>query len=468
MIRVDDLSLVEMASLIRHSTLTSETITRHYLQALKERNPAVNAVIQKHTDEAILAQAREADAAVSRGQSLGPLHGVPITIKDVLHVEGYRLSRGLTEFLGDASQKDATAVARLRAAGAIIIGLTNVPELCMAFETDNLVYGLTRNPHDLNRSAGGSSGGEGAAIAAGISPAGLASDASGSVRVPAHFNGVCGFKLTQGRVPLTGQFPRERSGLFHHTSSFGVMGRYVADVEVMGRLIAGPDGHDPDTVDVPWQGLDKPLDQLRVAFLYETSRVSPSPAVARTLDTVRELTGKIVASISDEQPPMLEESCDVLWRLFITGGDSARGWKQLFSDIGKKSFTPALNTLVAMSEEVECSIDQVKLDWNNLDRMRYQLAAFFRTHDLLITPVHPTVAFEHGRSMDDRHQYDYVFPFSLSGSPVLVIRAGVDEASGLPIGIQIVAPHWQEARLIEFGKRLEAALPKWQAVIPAQ
>lgn len=468
MIRVDDLSLVEMASLIRHSTLTSEAITRHYLQALKERNPAVNAVIQKHTDEAILAQAREADAAVSRGQSLGPLHGVPITIKDVLHVEGYRLSRGLTEFLGDASQKDATAVARLRAAGAIIIGLTNVPELCMAFETDNLVYGLTRNPHDLNRSAGGSSGGEGAAIAAGISPAGLASDASGSVRVPAHFNGVCGFKLTQGRVPLTGQFPRERSGLFHHTSSFGVMGRYVADVEVMGRLIAGPDGHDPDTVDVPWQGLDKPLDQLRVAFLYETSRVSPSPAVAHTLDTVRELTGKIVASISDEQPPMLEESCDVLWRLFITGGDSARGWKQLFSDIGKKSFTPALNTLVAMSEEVECSIDQVKLDWNNLDRMRYQLAAFFRTHDLLITPVHPTVAFEHGHSLNDRHQYGYVFPFSLSGSPVLVIRAGVDEASGLPIGIQIVAPNWQEARLIEFGKRLEAALPKWQAVIPAQ
>lgn len=468
MIRVDDLSLVEMASLIRHSTLTSEAITRHYLQALHERNPAINAVIQKHTDEAILAQAREADAAVSRGQPLGPLHGVPITIKDVLHVEGYRLSRGLTEFLGHTSQNDATAVARLRAAGAIIIGLTNVPELCMAFETDNFVYGLTRNPHDLNRSAGGSSGGEGAAIAAGISPAGLASDASGSVRIPAHFNGVCGFKLTQGRVPLTGQFPRERSGLFHHTSSFGVMGRYVADVEVMGRLIAGPDGHDPDTVDVPWQGPDKPLDQLRVAFLYETSRVSPSPAVTRTLDTVRELTGKIVASLSDEQPPMLEESCDVLWRLFITGGDSARGWKQLFSDIGKKSFTPALNSLLARSEEIECSIDQVKLDWNNLDRMRYQLAAFFRTHDLLITPVHPTVAFEHGRSMDDRHQYDYVFPFSLSGSPVLVIRAGVDEASGLPIGIQIVAPHWQEARLIEFGKRLEAALPKWQAVIPAQ
>jgi amidase len=466
MIRVDELSLTEMALLIRQSSLTSEAITRHYLQTLAERNPAINAVIQKRTDEAILAQAREADIAVSRGQTLGPLHGVPITIKDVLHVKGYRLSRGLGEFLGDTSQDDATAVARLRAAGAIIIGLTNVPELCMAFETDNLIYGLTRNPHNLNHSAGGSSGGEAAAIAAGISPAGLASDACGSVRIPAHFNGVCGFKLTQGRVPLTGQFPRERAGLFHHTSSFGVMGRYVADVEVLGRLITGPDGHDPDTVDVPWPGADKPLDQLRVAFVYETARVSPSPAVARTLDRVRELTRTIVASVSDEQPPMLEESCEVLWRLFITGGDSARGWKQLFSDIGKRSFTPALKGLVTMSEEVECSIDQVKSDWNNLDRMRYQLAAFFRSHDLLITPVHPEVAFEHGRSLDDRHQYGYVFPFSLSGSPALVIRAGIDQASGLPIGIQIVAPHWQEGRLIEFGKRLEAALPKWQAVIP--
>ncbi|WP_241094281.1 amidase family protein, partial [Pseudomonas viridiflava] len=125
-----------------------------------------------------------------------------------------------------------------------ILGITNVPELCMAFETENLLYGRTLNPHDSSRTAGGSSGGEAAAIAAGLSPAGLASDACGSVRIPAHFNGICGLKLTQGRVPLSGQYPNERSGLFHMTSAFGVMGRYVDDLRVLGKLISGADQKD--------------------------------------------------------------------------------------------------------------------------------------------------------------------------------------------------------------------------------
>ncbi len=174
------LTLREMAGLLRRGVLTSVNLLEFYLQRIAERNPQINALIQLESADELRRQAREADEMARIGNIRGPLHGIPMTIKDVCHVRGFRMSRGLEELLGAASQEDATVVARLREAGAIILGITNVPELCMAFETDNLLYGRTLNPCDPQRSAGGSSGGEAAAIAAGCSPAGLASDACGS------------------------------------------------------------------------------------------------------------------------------------------------------------------------------------------------------------------------------------------------------------------------------------------------
>lgn len=200
---IDRMSLARQAECVRTGVLSSVDLVNHYLAAIRQFNPAINAIIQMPDEAELLRQAAEADADVVRGKPLGPLHGVPITLKDVLHVRGFRLSRGVEQFLGGVSEQDATTVRRLREAGAIFFGLTNVPELCMSFETDNLIYGRTNNPHDVRRTPGGSSGGEAAAIAAGLSPAGLASDAGGSVRLPAHFSGICGLKLTQGRVPLT-------------------------------------------------------------------------------------------------------------------------------------------------------------------------------------------------------------------------------------------------------------------------
>ncbi|MDO7910067.1 amidase [Pseudomonas monteilii] len=466
---IDRMSLARQAECVRTGVLSSVDLVNHYLTAIRQFNPAINAIIQMPDEAELLRQAAEADADVVRGKPLGPLHGVPITLKDVLHVRGFRLSRGVSQFLGGVSEQDATAVRRLREAGALFLGLTNVPELCMSFETDNLIYGRTNNPHDVQRTPGGSSGGEAAAIAAGLSPAGLASDAGGSVRLPAHFSGICGLKLTQGRVPLTGQFPRERAGLFHHTSSFGVMGRYVSDVETLGRLIAGPDGHDPDTVAAPWDDAGQPCDlqQLRVAFTYETARVAPSASVRRVLDQVREHATHLVGETLLATPPRLEDANELMWRLFITGNDGGAGWRQLLDGIGKRRSTPQLEGLVRMSEEVRPTVLEVKQDWTDMDQFRYQLAAFFRAHDLLITPVHPDVAFAHGQSLLDRQAYGYVFPFSLSGSPALVMNAGHDPVTGLPIGIQIVAPHWQEHRLLSFARALEARLPAWTPARPS-
>ncbi|MFJ2683811.1 amidase [Pseudomonas sp. NPDC087342] len=461
----DTLTLREMAGLLRRGVLTSVSLLEFYLQRIAERNPQINALIQLESADELRRQAREADEMARIGNIRGPLHGIPMTIKDVCHVRGFRMSRGLEELLGAASQEDATVVARLREAGAIILGITNVPELCMAFETDNLLYGRTLNPCDPQRSAGGSSGGEAAAIAAGCSPAGLASDACGSVRIPAHFNGICGLKLTQGRVPLTGQFPNDRSGLFHLTSAFGVMGRYVDDLALLGQLISGADGHDPDTVDVPFND-SKPLSELRVALSWESARTEVSPAVKQVLQQVEACLGSVVADVTSTTPPMLDDASDVLWRVFITGADAGRSWKKLFASMNKQTYTPATSELIRLSEEVELSVDEMKRDWIMIDTFRYQLAKFFNQHDLFICPVFPDVAFAHGESLLDRDRYAFVFPFSLSGSPAVVIRAGHDPVSGMPIGIQIIGPHWQEERLLAVANFLEREMTRWSPVNP--
>ncbi|KPN93048.1 amidase [Pseudomonas nunensis] len=465
MFNPDTLTLREMAGLLRRGVLTSVSLLEFYLQRIAERNPQINALIQLESADELRRQAREADEMARIGNIRGPLHGIPMTIKDVCHVRGFRMSRGLEELLGEASQQDATVVARLREAGAIILGITNVPELCMAFETDNLLYGRTLNPCDPQRSAGGSSGGEAAAIAAGCSPAGLASDACGSVRIPAHFNGICGLKLTQGRVPLTGQFPNDRSGLFHLTSAFGVMGRYVDDLALLGQLISGADGHDPDTVDVPFND-SKPLSELRVALSWESARTEVSPAVKQVLQQVEACLGSVVADVTSTTPPMLDDASDVLWRVFITGADAGRSWKKLFASMNKQTYTPATSELIRLSEEVELSVDEMKRDWIMIDTFRYQLAKFFNQHDLFICPVFPDVAFAHGESLLDRDRYAFVFPFSLSGSPAVVIRAGHDPVSGMPIGIQIIGPHWQEERLLAVANFLEREMTRWSPVIP--
>lgn len=461
----DTLTLREMAGLLRRGVLTSVSLLEFYLQRIAERNPQINALIQLESADELRRQAREADEMARIGNIRGPLHGIPMTIKDVCHVRGFRMSRGLEELLGAASQEDATVVARLREAGAIILGITNVPELCMAFETENLLYGRTLNPCDPQRSAGGSSGGEAAAIAAGCSPAGLASDACGSVRIPAHFNGICGLKLTQGRVPLTGQFPNDRSGLFHLTSAFGVMGRYVDDLTLLGQLISGADGHDPDTVDVPFND-SKPLAELRVALSWESARTEVSPALKQVLQQVEACLGSVVADVTSTTPPMLDEASDVLWRVFITGADAGRSWKKLFASMNKQTYTPATSELIRLSEEVELSVDEMKRDWIMIDTFRYQLAQFFNQHDLFICPVFPDVAFAHGESLLDRDSYAFVFPFSLSGSPAVVIRAGHDPVSGMPIGIQIIGPHWQEKRLLAVANFLEREMTRWSPVNP--
>lgn len=460
----DALSIAQMARAIREGDVTSRQLVEFYLRRIAERNGSINAIVQPADPARLLEQAQAADRMVAAGEALGPLHGVPITIKDVCHVEGFKMSCGMPEWHGAPSPADATVVRRLREAGALILGITNVPELCMSFETENFLYGRTLNPFDLSRSPGGSSGGEAAGIAAGCSPAGLGSDAGGSLRIPAHFNGVCGFKLTQGRVPLTGQYPVERTGLIHMTSAYGVMGRYVDDIKLLGQLIAGGDGHDPDTVDVPFED-DLPLAQARVALFHELSGVTVRASVRDALQRVAGLLEPRVRQVSQVAPPGMEQACDSLWNIFLSGGDAARAWDKFLPSLGRDKFSACLEGLVQASRETELSVDQFKVDLAYINTFRRGLSSFFRSHDVLICPVFPDVAFKPGESLDGRSRYGYVFPFSLSGSPVVVLPVGLDSELGLPIGLQIIGPHWKEHRILALAALLERQLERWQPAI---
>ena len=257
------LSAVSMAEQIRRKELSPIELVEAHLQRIEQLNPKLNAFVDVDAAGA-RRQAQTAERAVMQGSALGPLHGVPLSIKSSIDVSGMRCESGTKLREGHIAEKDAPLVTRLRQAGAIILGVTNAPELLMAWETDNLLYGRTNSPWDLSRTPGGSSGGEAAAIASGCSAGGVGSDGGGSIRVPAHFSGICGLKPTPGRIPATGHFPQS-AGPFALIGVVGPLARTVADLKVLFEAMQGPDDGDPSAAPVPvrWPG-EADLRELRI------------------------------------------------------------------------------------------------------------------------------------------------------------------------------------------------------------
>src|SRR5271166_1417407 len=278
------LSAREIAAQIRSKEISPVEVARAHLDRIERLNPKLNAFVD-YRPEAVLAQAREAEKAILRTKKddLGPLHGVPLSVKSSIDVAGHRSEAGTRLRAGYIASEDAPLVARLRAAGAVILGVTNTPELLMAWETDNLLYGRTNNPWDLSRTAGGSSGGEAAAIAAGLSAGGVGSDGGGSIRVPAHFCGICGLKPTPGRIPATGHFPAS-AGPFALLGVVGPMARTVADLKLLFEVMQGPDDGDPSAAPVPirWPVPDE-LKSLRIGYFEDDGR---TPVTAETRQAV--------------------------------------------------------------------------------------------------------------------------------------------------------------------------------------
>src|SRR5438445_1099038 len=315
------LSATSMAEQIRQKKLSPVELVEAHLAKIARLNPQLNAFVQVDADTA-LRQARVAEHSVTQGQSLGPLHGVPLSIKSSINVGGgLRCEAGTKLRAGCVPSPDAPLVARLRKAGAIILGVTNTPELLMAWETDNLLYGRTNNPWDLSRTPGGSSGGEAAAIASGCSAGGVGSDSGGSIRVPAHFCGICGLKPTPGRIPATGHYPNS-VGPFALIGVVGPMARTVADLQILFETMAGADDGDPCAAPVPLRKIPpEELKRIRIGYFEDDGR---TPVTAETRSAVHKAAEGLERArfqVVPFRPSGLEAARQLWWKFFgIAGG----------------------------------------------------------------------------------------------------------------------------------------------------
>src|SRR5215471_1433310 len=331
------LSGTAQARLIREGAVSSEVLVSAHLARIDEINPRLHAVVEVLREPALQA-AHAADAVRARGGELGPLHGVPFSVKDSIEVAGTVCSAGTLGYRNaPPSKRDATLVARLRASGAIPIARTNLPDLLFAFESDNLIHGRTNNPYDLDRTSGGSSGGEAALIAACGSPFGLGSDAAGSVRLPAHFCGIASIKPTSGRLPRTGHVP-PGGGWIETLWQIGPMARHVEDLDALMPILIGPDGMDHTVVPAPYHANGEPK---RVAFFCDNGIAVPTRETVETVRAAARALADAGMIVEECRPPGIEQSYDLEMKLI--GADGGDGLREFLRSIGSTRTHPLLD-----------------------------------------------------------------------------------------------------------------------------
>ena len=438
-----------LAGAIREGRVSSVEVVDACLARIDAVNPALNAVVQLRADEA-LADARRADEAVARGELVGPLHGVPMTIKDSLDTAGMITTGGSTGRASFVPERDATVVRRVKNAGAILLGKTNTPELTLSYETDNLVYGRTNNPWDLMRTPGGSSGGAAAIVACGGAAFDIGSDYGGSIRLPAHFNGIAGIKPTHGRVPRTGHiFPF--GGTHDWFQQIGPFGRYVDDLVLLLPILAGPDNVDPAIVPMPLgepRGVD--LSILRVGFHVDNGIRTPTPETQAIVRAAADVMIDVGARVDESRPEGIEESFDIGFRVF--GADGRAAVRRLLRRAG--------TTEAAIATEGP-ALSAVDLDQflESLYDLRSRMHGYLEEHDVILSPVNAKPAIFHGTT--DFPDYSYTVTYNATGWPGVVVRGGTSP-EGLPIGVQVVSAPAREDIALAVAVHLEEALGGFQ------
>jgi len=450
-------SATKMAEAIRRKQVSSSELVEAHLRRIAEVNPALNAVVYSLTEQA-REQAGAADAALTRNDEVGPLHGVPTTIKEAWECVGVPCTGGTLGRKGYIGSRDSTVVARLRAAGAIPLGMTNTPELSMAFESDNLVYGRTNNPYDLSRTPGGSGGGGAAIIAAGGAPWEVGADLGGSIRLPAHFSGIAGIKPTVGRVPMTGYFP-PAFGFVQMFASAGPMARHVEDLDLTLRLLSGPDGIDTACAPVP---LGDPgvvnLRKLRVAFHTDNGIVPASAGTAQTVRDAAKALNDAGARVDEARPAGIEQSYEIFLATFAADGGA--GLRHLLDGCGTHELSVLLQALFALIGSGYPPAEFGRL-LARVSMWRARMLSFLHDYDVILAPVNAFPALKHGGSIEALPAFSYTAAYNLTGWPGAVVRCGTS-AEGLPIGVQAVAHPWREDVALAVVAHLETVFGGWQ------
>ena len=442
--------------MVRERAISPVELVEAHLRQIETHNPRLNAFVTVRAEEA-LAAARHAETAVQRGEVLGLLHGVPITVKDSFDMAGLPTLCGSRFRSGHRAAADATAVARLRGAGAIILGKTNTPELLFHYESDNFITGRTNNPWDVERTAGGSSGGEAAAIAAYCSAGGIGSDGGGSIRIPAHFCGIAGLKPTPGRVPGTGHFP----AIGHPGGLLGVAGpmaRSARDVQLLFAALAGYDSQDPFSAPLPLRVPD--THGLRVGVWRQFYDVPVQASIHAAVDKASQSLIDLGIPSEPFEPAGLERAPNVWW--FFFGQLPAPSLRELIEGRRQDAHWTVTEFLDQALQERPPDVNDLLKNLAVRDRMRAHLLKQMERFPVLLMPVCGITAFPHrARSWPTAGKsiglFQAMMPstfVNLLGLPAMVIPFGMSD-DGLPVGIQLVGRPFEEELLIDLAVRLE-------------
>jgi len=471
------LTASELAAAIRLRRVSASEVLEMHLARIAKHNPALNAICTLDESGA-RGRAREADAALARGELWGPLHGVPMTIKDALETAGLRTTGGYPPLASHVPKKDATAVARLRAAGAVLMGKTNVPPLSADGRADNPIFGRTNNPWNLERTPGGSTGGGAAAVAAGLSAFDVGSDLAASVRMPAHWCGLFGLKPTEGRVPNTGHIP-EVPGMPHalrHMNVLGPLARSVDDLAVILKVIAGPDDSDWETAPASsMEAPERPLASVRFAWTTQFGSETPSRETITAITALAKKLNDLKCEVAQRTPSGFD--FDLAWETWgevviaervVTQGEAARERVEIL----RKSLGD-LPVARGAAKGARASVTDYMQSLTNRDRLISALERFFDDYDAWLCPVSYGPALGHvpfGAPVDvDDRKVPYFLAttaftnvFNLTGHPVVVLPL-TRSKDGLPIGVQVVGRRWSEPALLALAKNLSLVTGPFRA-----
>ncbi len=468
---LDFVPALTAARAIRRGDVSSVELTKRILDRISQYNSKINAIVTL-TPDAALARARAADEARGRGEWWGPFHGVPCTVKDTFATAGVRTTAGATRLSTHVPTKDAVVVERLRDAGAVIVGKTNVPELASDWQSYNAVFGVTNNPWDVSRTPGGSSGGEAAALAAGLTYVSVGSDIAGSIRIPAHFCGVYGHKPTLGVVPFQGHIPPLPGSPPIAPQSLvvaGPLGRSAADLKAILEVLGGPAGDDAKAYRwslPPSRG--SRLSDYRIGFVLDDPVCRVSPDVADVLTQAVDALRKAGVTAEEGWPtgvvPM-EQYDTYLYLLYATYGFLLRD--DQIDDMRALAAKRDGSYRSKLAEAWTAPVKSLGAATGRRMAARAVWQEYFRTHDAFLLPTAFMAAFPHDHSnpldarrlltpTGQREYYDLLFWISfatLTGLPATTAPVGVTRA-GLPVGLQIIGPYLEDATPIDIAGKL--------------
>ena len=440
-------SLTKLAELIRTRSVSPVEVAEAHLNQISKLNAQLNAIVTAAPD--LLDRARAAEAAVMRGDEFGPLHGVPLTIKDTIETGGLLTTSGSKLRADFVPHNDAPAVARLKGAGALVLGKTNAAEMAMDYNADNPVFGRTNHPLDPSLTPGGSSGGEAVAISTFMSPGGLGTDLAGSIRIPAHFCGIAGLKPTSGRVPGEGQFPAS-IGPYSLGAVIGPMARTVQDLRLLFHVLSNYSS----------QNTAQRLTDIGVAWYTDDGIAPVSEETVKAVTSVAEILKDAGLKVMNRRPPTIEQA-NSLW-LKVFSRASVVQLRKVYAgqeDAGGSFVRWRLRTA---DDSAVPSLDEYIESWMLRDRLREELVRWMETIPILVCPVGATPAFKHdtlkvnvhGNVMGTFRAFSYAQAFNVFDLPVVTIPAGKSK-EGLPIGVQIVGRPASEELVLQVAEIVE-------------